>query len=145
LLACLGRLLIWGGGPRPILPPGPLPNLAAIEGPARQAEQPRPSSGGTKHSRCHRSPGHQPPGFSDRRHARRFGTYLLTDLLTSDGLAKVSLLVAAVAVAGAVVSAGLLPEPRGKSLEELTETTRLPPSVVALGLAESRGARPSRA
>jgi hypothetical protein len=35
----------------------------------------------------------------------------------------------------------LLPEPKGKSLEELTETDQFPTSAVALGLAESRGIR----
>ena len=73
------------------------------------------------------------------------GTYALADLLGSHGLAGVSLLVAIVAALGAVVTVLMLPEPKGKSLEELTETSHLPTSAVALGIAESRGLRPPTA
>ena len=73
------------------------------------------------------------------------GTYALTSLLSSTGLADVSLVVAIVSVAGAVVSFFMLPEPKGRSLEELTETSHLPTSAVALGIASSRGVRPPSA
>jgi MFS transporter, PHS family, inorganic phosphate transporter len=69
------------------------------------------------------------------------GTYALTSFLSSAGLPRVSLLVAAVAALGALVTIWLLPEPKGKSLEELTETDQFPTSAIALGLAESRGIR----
>jgi hypothetical protein len=45
--------------------------------------------------------------------------------------------VAAVAVLGLLATLTLPPEPKGKSLEELTETP-FPASAVALGVAESR-------
>ncbi len=73
------------------------------------------------------------------------GTYALTSLLSSTGLGRVSLLVAVIAAAGALVTVWLLPEPKGKSLEELSETANLPTSAIALGLAESRGTRPPSA
>jgi len=38
----------------------------------------------------------------------------------------------------------LLPEPKGKSLEDVTEQ-RFPTSAVALGILESRGSRPPAA
>lgn len=73
------------------------------------------------------------------------GTYLLAAMLPKPGLADTSLLVAGIAVLGAIVSWATLPEPKGKSLEELTEGENIPPSAVALGLAESRGLRPPAA
>jgi hypothetical protein len=48
--------------------------------------------------------------------------------------------VAGVAVLGLLATLIPLPEPRGKSLDELTETP-FPASAVALGIAESRGTR----
>jgi MFS transporter, PHS family, inorganic phosphate transporter len=69
------------------------------------------------------------------------GTYALTTLISSAGLPRVSLLVAFVAGLGALVTVWLLPEPKGKSLEELTETSQFPTSAAALGIAESRGIR----
>ncbi len=50
------------------------------------------------------------------------GTYALTALLPAIGLSKVSALVAAVSVLGLLVTVTLLPEPKGASLEQLTET-----------------------
>jgi MFS transporter, PHS family, inorganic phosphate transporter len=69
------------------------------------------------------------------------GTYALTSLISSAGLPRVSLLVAFVAGLGALVTVWLLPEPKGKSLEQLTETSQVPTSATALGIAESRGIR----
>ncbi len=45
---------------------------------------------------------------------------------------------------GAVVTVTMLPEPKGQSLEVLTEEHEqpVPTSVTVLGLAESRGTRP---
>jgi hypothetical protein len=40
-----------------------------------------------------------------------------------------------------VVTIALLPEPKGQSLEELTEGDSTPTSAKVLGLAESRGLR----
>ena len=68
------------------------------------------------------------------------GTYALTALLPAIGLSRTSALVAGVAVLGLLATLTLLPEPKGKSLEELTENP-FPASAVALGVAESRGTR----
>jgi PHS family inorganic phosphate transporter-like MFS transporter len=74
------------------------------------------------------------------------GTYALTSLLPRIGLADTSAIVGFVAVAGAVITVTTLPEPKGQSLEELTEESQRPAtSAVALGLAESRGTRPPAA
>jgi hypothetical protein len=70
------------------------------------------------------------------------GTYALTALLPAVGLGKVSALVAAVSVLGLLVTVTLLPEPKGASLEQLTETP-FPRSAVAVAAAESPGPRPS--
>jgi MFS family permease len=50
------------------------------------------------------------------------GTYALTALLPAIGLSKTSGIVAGVAVLGLLATVTLLPEPKGISLEELTET-----------------------
>ena len=71
------------------------------------------------------------------------GTYALTALLPAIGLAQTSSIVVGVSLLGLLVTVALLPEPKGSSLEELTE--RFPSSAVTLGLAESRGARPPAA
>jgi hypothetical protein len=68
------------------------------------------------------------------------GTYALTALLPAIGLSRTSALVAGVAVLGLLATLTLLPEPKGQSLEKLTET-EFPTSAVALGIAESRGTR----
>jgi MFS transporter, PHS family, inorganic phosphate transporter len=68
------------------------------------------------------------------------GTYALTALLPVIGLSRTSALVAGVSVLGLLATLTLLPEPKGQSLEKLTES-RLPTSAVALGVAESRGTR----
>jgi MFS transporter, PHS family, inorganic phosphate transporter len=73
------------------------------------------------------------------------GTYALAALLPSIGLGRTAAIVAGVSVLGLLVTVTLLPEPKGASLEELTEETRYPTSAVALGLAESRGTRPPSA
>jgi hypothetical protein len=52
--------------------------------------------------------------------------------------------VAGVSLLGLVATLTLLPEPKGSSLEDFTEN-QYPTSAVALGLAESRGARPPSA
>ncbi|OBG38430.1 MFS transporter [Mycobacterium sp. E3198] len=70
------------------------------------------------------------------------GTYALTTLLPVLGLARTSLIPATVCVLGAIATVALLPEPKSKSLEELTEGPRHPSSAVALGVADSRGTRP---
>jgi len=71
------------------------------------------------------------------------GTYSLTSLLPRIGFADTSAIVGFVALIGAVVTITTLPEPKGQSLEELTEEGERPPtSAVALGLAHSRGVRP---
>jgi nitrate/nitrite transporter NarK len=71
------------------------------------------------------------------------GTYALTSLLPRIGFADTSAIVGFVALIGAVVTITTLPEPKGQSLEELTEESeKLPTSAVALGLAHSRGVRP---
>jgi len=49
--------------------------------------------------------------------------------------------VTSVSVLGLLGTAALLPEPKGRSLEDLTENL-LPSSAIALGVAESRGTRP---
>jgi MFS transporter, PHS family, inorganic phosphate transporter len=68
------------------------------------------------------------------------GTYALASLLTSAGLGRSMALVGGVSLLGLLVTLSLLPEPKGKSLEDLTEN-QFPGSAVALGIAESRGAR----
>jgi MFS family permease len=68
------------------------------------------------------------------------GTYALTALLPAIGLGATSAIVAGVSVLGLLVTVALLPEPKGESLEEIS--AGLPPSAVALGVAESRGTRP---
>jgi hypothetical protein len=68
------------------------------------------------------------------------GTYALTALLPAIGLSKVSALVAAVSVLGLLVTVTLLPEPKGASLEQLTESP-FPHSAVTL--AESPATRSS--
>ena len=74
------------------------------------------------------------------------GTYALTSLLPRIGLGDTSGIVGFVALIGAVITITMLPEPKGQSLEALTEEgERLPTSAVALGLAESRGTRPPAA
>ena len=50
------------------------------------------------------------------------GTYALTALLPVAGFAAISGLVAAISILGALLTIGLLPEPKGLSLEQLTET-----------------------
>jgi MFS family permease len=50
------------------------------------------------------------------------GTYALTALLPVVGFSEVSAIVAGVALLGLLVTVTLLPEPKGISLEELTET-----------------------
>jgi MFS transporter, PHS family, inorganic phosphate transporter len=72
------------------------------------------------------------------------GTYALTALLPAIGLSRTSALVAGVAVLGLLATLTLLPEPKGRSLEELTENP-FPSSAVALSVAESRGTRAPRA
>lgn len=66
---------------------------------------------------------HQP---RDRRGIGKLGafagTYALTALLPAIGLAHTSGIVAGVAVLGLLVMVAFLPEPKGLSLEELTET-----------------------
>ncbi len=74
------------------------------------------------------------------------GTYALTALLPRIGLGRTSLIVAfALALMGAVVTLLLLPEPKGLSLEEISDEEKFPTSAVALGVAESRGLRSPRA
>ena len=71
------------------------------------------------------------------------GTYALTSLLPRIGFVDTSAIVGFLALIGAVVTITTLPEPRGQSLEELTEESERPAtSAVALGLAHSRGLRP---
>ncbi len=74
------------------------------------------------------------------------GTYALTSLLPRIGLGDTSAIVGFVALIGAVVTISTLPEPKGQSLEEITEAgERFPTSAVTLGLAHSRGVRPPAA
>ncbi len=49
------------------------------------------------------------------------GTYTLTALLPATGFGKTSAIVAGVSILGLLVTVTLLPEPKGVSLEELTE------------------------
>jgi MFS family permease len=71
------------------------------------------------------------------------GTYALTALLPRIGLASTSALVGTVAAVGAVLTITMLPEPKGQSLEEITEgNAPLPTSAHVLALAHSRGVRP---
>ena len=58
------------------------------------------------------------------------GTYALTALLPAIGFARTSAIVAGVCVLGLLVTVTLLPEPRGLSLEELTEPGTGPPARV---------------
>jgi predicted membrane-bound spermidine synthase len=71
----------------------------------------------------------------------------LTSLLPRIGLGQTSAIVGFVALIGAVVTITLLPEPKGQSLESLTERDDdvVPTSATVLGLAESRGIRPPTA
>jgi hypothetical protein len=71
-------------------------------------------------------------------------TYALTALLPVIGLSKTSAIVAGVSLLGLLATVALLPEPKGASLEDLTED-RFPSSAVALGVAESSGTRPPAA
>jgi nitrate/nitrite transporter NarK len=50
------------------------------------------------------------------------GTYALTALLPAIGFSRTSAIVAGVCLLGLLVTVTLLPEPKGVSLEELTET-----------------------
>jgi len=72
------------------------------------------------------------------------GTYALTSLVDGIGLGRSSAIVAGVSLLG-LLATTLLPEPRGRSLEELTEepdaAVAYPASAVTLGVAESRGTR----
>jgi hypothetical protein len=62
---------------------------------------------------------------------------------TSHGLGQTSAIVGFVALGGALTTVTTLPEPKGQSLEELTEDAKhRPTSATVLGLAESRGLRP---
>jgi MFS family permease len=73
------------------------------------------------------------------------GTYALTSLLPRIGLGRTSAIVGFIALAGAIITITTLPEPKGMSLESLTEaptSERPPTSATTLGLAESRGVRP---
>jgi Na+/melibiose symporter-like transporter len=70
-----------------------------------------------------------------------FGAASMGTLLTGLGLGRTSLLVAAVALAGAFVALLTLPEPSGRSLEDIGPDG-MPSSAVTLGVAESRGTRP---
>jgi hypothetical protein len=71
------------------------------------------------------------------------GTYALTAQLARIGLGSTSSLVGTVAAVGAVVTIILLPEPKSRSLEEISEEhAPLPTSVHVLALAHSRGVRP---
>ena len=56
------------------------------------------------------------------------GTYALTALLPVIGFARTSAIVAGVCVLGLLVTVTLLPEPKGLSLEELTEPSAGPPA-----------------
>jgi MFS family permease len=69
------------------------------------------------------------------------GTYALSALLPAIGLGGTSAIVAVVSVLGLLATAALLPEPKGVSLETLTEDP-FPSSAVTLGVSESRGTRP---
>ena len=67
------------------------------------------------------------------------GTYALTALLPRIGLGRTSLIVAFVALMGAVVTLLLLPEPKGLSLEEISDEEKFPTSAVALGVGPKPG------
>jgi len=72
------------------------------------------------------------------------GTYALTSMLNDSGVPRVAMLVAIVSLGGLLATVTLLPEPRGKSLEDMSERgagAEYPPSAVALGVSESRGTR----
>lgn len=69
------------------------------------------------------------------------GAASMLSLLTWLGLGRTSLLVMVVALAGAFVTQLTLPEPRGKSLEEIGPDG-ISASAVTLAVAESRGTRP---
>jgi len=73
------------------------------------------------------------------------GTYALAALLPRIGLSETSAIVAGVSLLGLLATVALLPEPKGASLEDLTEGERFPSSAVALGVAESRATRPPAA
>ena len=79
------------------------------------------------------------------RRAPSLATYALTWLLPAIGLGETSVIVAVVAVLGAIVTFTTLPEPKGQSLESIAETPRVPSSAAALGIAESRAGRPPAA
>lgn len=70
------------------------------------------------------------------------GTDSLTALLPVIGLARTSLLPAAVCLLGLIATL-LLPEPKRRSLEDVSEHggRRFPTSAVALGIAQRRGTR----
>jgi MFS transporter, PHS family, inorganic phosphate transporter len=74
------------------------------------------------------------------------GGYTLTSLLPTIGLGRTSGLVAVVCLLGALVTVMLLPEPKRRSLESLTEpdshAPAIPTGAVAHGLVGSRGTRP---
>jgi nitrate/nitrite transporter NarK len=72
------------------------------------------------------------------------GTYALTALLPAIGLAKTSALVAGVSLLGLLATVALLPEPKGLSLEAITEAAYAG-KVVTVPVAESRHARPPAA
>lgn len=69
------------------------------------------------------------------------GTYALAALLPAIGLGRVSALVAAVSLLGLLVTVAMLPEPKGASLEALTEPAPVT-SAAARAVAERRGSRP---
>jgi MFS family permease len=72
------------------------------------------------------------------------GTYALVALLPSIGLGRTSAIVAGVALLGLLVTLTMLPEPKGTSLEDFTET-RATGSQAALGVSLSRALRPPSA
>ncbi len=67
---------------------------------------------------------------------------MIAAMLPDNAVGDTSALVGFVAVLAALVTITMLPEPKGQSLEALTETERQPTSAKVLGLAESRGVRP---
>ncbi len=60
------------------------------------------------------------------------GTYALTALLPAIGFGRTSAIVAGVCVLGLLVTVTLLPEPKGLSLEELTEPRANEPSTASV-------------
>ena len=70
------------------------------------------------------------------------GAYVLTALLPATGLGKVSALVAVMSLLGLLVTITLLPEPKGVSLEQLTEAP-FSHGAEPLAAAESPGTRSS--